>query len=213
MSIEILAHRGYWNHVRPKNSVAAFRAAFELGFGVETDIRDYNGHLVISHDIPGPNLQSLDDFLSLFNACGAPSYLALNIKADGLQIPLKAALSKAGVQNYFVFDMSVPDGLLYLKHQLTTFTRESEFEPTPSFYDQSAGIWLDEFNDRWINESVIDTHQKNGKVCAIVSPELHGRSHLSEWTEYRAGLREKKWKSVMLCTDYPEDARTFFEVG
>lgn len=211
MSIGILAHRGYWNQERPKNSIAAFKAAFDLGFGVETDVRDYNGSLVISHDIPGSGLQSFDDFLNLYKACGAPSYLALNIKADGLQILLKEALEKANIRNYFVFDMSVPDGLLYLKHNLTAFTRQSEFEENPSFYEQADGVWIDEFNGHWITSSVIDTHQKNGKGCSIVSPELHGRQHIAEWTDYRDWLCVKRWPRIMLCTDYPEEAERFFQ--
>ena len=211
MGIEVLAHRGAWNQARPKNSIAAFKFAFEQGFGVETDVRDYNGQLVISHDIPGAGVQSFDDFLTLYKACGAPSHLALNIKSDGLHLLLNDALHKANIHNYFVLDMSVPDGLLYLKNELVTFTRQSEFEETPSFYDKCPGVWLDEFNTHWITASVIDAHQKNGKVCSIVSPELHGRSHLSEWADYREGFRTNKWPSVMLCTDYPEAAQAFFE--
>ena len=33
------AHRGLWNAERPENSMSAFRAAKELGFGIETDVQ------------------------------------------------------------------------------------------------------------------------------------------------------------------------------
>jgi glycerophosphoryl diester phosphodiesterase len=33
------AHRGFWNSERPENSMSAFRAAKESGFGIETDVQ------------------------------------------------------------------------------------------------------------------------------------------------------------------------------
>ena len=33
------AHRGLWNEERPENSAAAFSAAVERGYGIETDVR------------------------------------------------------------------------------------------------------------------------------------------------------------------------------
>ena len=35
--------------------------------------------------------------------------------------------------------MSVPDGLGYLKQNMKAFTRESEYEKVPSFYDEACG--------------------------------------------------------------------------
>ena len=76
--------------------------------------------------------------------------LALNIKADGLHIKLKELIEEYKIENYFVFDMSVPDGLGYLKQNMKAFTRESEYEKTPSFYD--------EFQGHWITKEVIENH-------------------------------------------------------
>lgn len=212
MAFELLAHRGFWNETRPKNSISAFTAAFDQGYGVETDVRDYNGALVISHDIPGPGLQSFDDFLTLYKQCGAPSFLAINIKADGLQTLLHDALTHAGIQNYFVFDASVPDGLLYLRKNMTFFTRQSEFEITPSFYNESAGIWIDEFDGHWVTEAHLKAHYAQGKVVSLVSPELHKRPHEREWADYRQWVATNQWDSLMLCTDYPDQAQTFFGI-
>lgn len=45
------AHRGLWDQQRPENSLAAFEAAVEAGFGIELDVRlTQDGHLVIHHD-------------------------------------------------------------------------------------------------------------------------------------------------------------------
>ena len=49
--MEIISHRGLWNNTREKNSTQAFKRSFGFKIGTETDIRDYRGELVISHDI------------------------------------------------------------------------------------------------------------------------------------------------------------------
>ena len=47
-----LAHRGLWAEADERNTLAAFRDAFAHGWGVELDVRDLDGALVISHDPP-----------------------------------------------------------------------------------------------------------------------------------------------------------------
>ena len=48
----ILAHRNYWKQPIEKNKIISFERSFSLKFGVETDIRDYNGDLMISQVLP-----------------------------------------------------------------------------------------------------------------------------------------------------------------
>lgn len=46
-----IAHRGLHDREKPENSVAAFRAAAEAGYAIETDVRfTKNGALVVFHD-------------------------------------------------------------------------------------------------------------------------------------------------------------------
>lgn len=206
----ILSHRGYWKDASEKNKEISFKRSFELGFGTETDIRDYKSELVISHDMADENAISLEKFLSLYNEYEGNLPLALNIKADGLQNKLKQVLEKYRINNYFVFDMSVPDGLGYLNCELHTFTRQSEYEKEPSFYTNASGVWLDEFHSHWINKEIIAYHVNNHKQICIVSPDLHKRDFMKEWADYKQIERELRINSLMLCTDYPEDARSFF---
>ena len=45
------AHRGLHNEIRPENSLAAFRAAVEAGYGAELDVHlSADGRLVVMHD-------------------------------------------------------------------------------------------------------------------------------------------------------------------
>lgn len=48
-----------------QNKLVAFKRAINFGFGIETDIRDFNGKLVISHDLPNINSIKLLELLKL----------------------------------------------------------------------------------------------------------------------------------------------------
>jgi len=207
----ILSHRGYWKETYEKNRPVAFERSFSLGFGTETDIRDYKGELVISHDITDEKCISVKEMFEIYNKYDNSLPLALNIKADGLQVKLKDLLEKYKITNYFVFDMSVPDGLQYLKQNIKSFTRESEYETVPSFYDEACGIWLDEFKGHWIDKETIKKHIENKKQICIVSPDLHKREYKKEWQHYKQIEKELGINNLMICTDYPEDAKEFFD--
>jgi len=209
-TMNILSHRGYWKEESEKNQTEAFERSFSLDFGVETDIRDYKGELVISHDIANENCIKLEVLLELYNTYGNRVPIALNIKSDGLQKKLKKILKEYKVENYFVFDMSVPDGLLYIKNNVKLFTRQSEYEEAPSIYEGSSGVWLDEFKSHWITKEIIQKHISNGKEICIVSPELHKREYKKEWLHYKKIENELCVNNLMICTDNPEEAKDFF---
>jgi len=207
----ILSHRGYWKNEKKKNQITAFERSFSLGFGTETDIRDYKGELVISHDIADKNCISIEKFFEIYKSSNSDLPLALNIKADGLQAKLKELLNEYKITNYFVFDMSVPDGLHYIKEGIISFTRESEYEKSPSFYEDAQGVWLDEFYEHWIDLDVIKKHIENDKKICIVSPDLHKRDYIKEWQDYKDIEKNLGIDNLMICTDYPEEAREFFD--
>ena len=207
--MKILSHRGYWKTAEEKNTVTAMHRSFSLGFGTETDVRDYNGNLVISHDIADSSAISLTEFLEIYCGYDKNLFLALNIKSDGLQNKLQEILAKFQVNNYFVFDMSVPDGLKYLQQKIHSVTRQSEYEKEPSFYEDADGVWLDSFKSDWIENDLIRQHLKKGKKVCIVSPDLHKRNHLEIWQRYQT-LRNEN--NLFLCTDFPEEAQKFFNL-
>lgn len=207
----VMSHRGLWIEEKEKNTEIAFRRSFALGFGTETDVRDYCGELVISHDIANNNCMSLGYFFEIYKSYSVNLPLALNIKADGLQQKLLSEITKFEISNYFVFDMSVPDGLACLKAGLRTFTRQSEFEPYPAYYEAAQGVWLDEFTHHWIDDATIATHLTRGKDICIVSPELHNRSMKKEWQHYKKlNSSSGGGHRVMICTDLPEEAKRMF---
>jgi hypothetical protein len=210
--MKILSHRGYWKIPEEKNQPVAFERSFARGFGTETDVRDVGGRLAIAHDPPLELGFSFDDMLAIHGTHDSTLPLAINIKADGLQRLLGETLRGHGVTNYFLFDMSVPDAVQSIKAGLRIFTRHSDVEPDPVLYADAAGVWVDAFfDDRWITPAAIRAHLDAGKEVCLVSPELHKRPHLPLWSRLRdEGLQD--WEGLMLCSDIPEEAVTFFEL-
>ncbi len=213
--MQIISHRGFWKSKNEQNTIISFQRSFENGFGIETDIRDLNGKLVISHDIPqnSSELIYLTDVLDLAKSYSNDSALtiALNIKADGLVRLLDYDLKLKNIKglNIFVFDMSVPDMRDYFKNELIVYTRLSEVELSPSYYEVSSGIWLDSFETNWFDSKLIEKHINNGKKICIVSSELHGREKSDLW-DIIYPLRGEE--NLMLCTDQPNEAKVFFNL-
>lgn len=207
--MRIISHRGMWTHASEKNTEIAFRRSFEHGFGTETDIRDCAGAHVISHDPPIGDELPLRRFLEIYVSAGMGLPLALNVKSDGLQEAIARLLTEFGVENVFFFDMAIPDAMGYIGRRLPIFTRQSDVEPTPCLYKEADGIWIDTLRENWLMEAAIETHLINGKQVCVVSPELHGRNHQKCW-EMLAEIRCSNNANLMVCTDFPIEAREYF---
>lgn len=191
----------------------AFDRSFVSGFGTETDIRDLDGTLVISHDPPRRGAMTVEDFLSHHAAADAALPLALNVKADGLQPAVSELLQRFELPDAFVFDMAIPDMLGWLKAGVPVFTRMSDIEPEPILAGRCAGIWLDAFHSDWWDAATVEKQISAGRRVCIVSPELHRRDHLGVWERLAAASELTANDGVMLCTDFPEAAREFFGSG
>lgn len=205
--MKLLAHRGMWNERISKNSPDALHRALENGYGVESDLRDYGGQLVISHNIADKQCQEAKNIFAWLQEFQDAYCFAINIKADGLLPLLMPILQEYGITNYFTFDMSVPQMLEYREAGARYFTRQSEIEPNPVLYEDATGVWVDGFfGDEWITGELVQGHLDRGKQVCLVSPELHGRKPQDFWK------RVQTWhldlSQVFLCTDLPSEAST-----
>lgn len=209
--MEIIAHRGFWLEPEEKNTIPAFRRALCAGFGIETDIRDYDQNLVISHDIPSSKSVTLEEFLSLVFEINPSITLALNVKADGLNKHL-LELDRLETIPHFYFDMSVPDMLGYVKNKQTLYSRYSDIEEYPALYSESNGIWLDNFTSSELRTDKLVQFIKDDKSVALVSPELHGFEYENYWCSIKQLINENPDISskIKLCTDYPDKAKRYF---
>jgi len=203
--MEILAHRGWWERPQDQNTLQCLGRALAAGHGIETDIRDRLGELVISHDPPDSDATVFSELLDMVGQ--NTSLLALNIKSDGLA-PILASrnLSYSG-KNIVFFDMSVPDMRGYLEHGLPVLTRHSDVEPTPAYYESAKGVWLDALVHPWATSKTIDQHLNADKIVAVVSEEIHNRSRDDQWELL---YKFRNCDNVSLCTDLVEEAVSYF---
>ena len=202
--MKILAHRGYWLSEDEKNSKIAFERAFENSFGVETDLRDCNGQIVIAHNMAKGSEMTFEEFLILLNGKNLP--LALNIKADGLADEIKRLLEKYNHTNYFTFDMSIPEMVYQHKLNLKIFTGLSDIIKTSILFEKADGVWLDCFNSDWFESEDIESLLRQEKKVCVVSPDLHKREYKNIWARYKNIDSE----NLMLCTDFPKEAEEYF---
>jgi len=199
--MDILSHRGWWNTPDEKNTMPAFLRALEAGLGIELDIRDLDGKIVISHDLPGmtDNPIHFADFLSVWRKYERPK-LAVNIKSDGLSESLSQLFEGEDHGHYFFFDMSIPETVQYIRRGLATAGRLSEFEREPL---DAKEIWLDAFESDWWLEGDLSSYFES-KIY-VVSPDLHKRPYATAWNHVR-----ETGVFAGICTDHVEEAIRFF---
>lgn len=211
--MEIIAHRGWWLEPEEKNLEIAFKRALSNNYGIETDIRDYDEDLVISHDIANNDAMSVDTFFELYNSLNSNTCLALNIKSDGLAAMLLEKLKHHNIHNYFTFDMSIPDTLGYLKAEIPFYTRHSEYEPEAAFPEHRNGVWIDAFTESEIDLNYMKHILSMRQHVCLVSPELHGRPHSNIWEQLKTTLLSIPGEAkqlISLCTDLPQEAEDYF---
>ncbi len=195
--MEILCHRGWWREPSEQNTLSAFERAFDAGLGVELDLRDYNGELVISHN-PVTYDQALlpfSDLINLWNRYDNPK-VAINVKADGLIPMIALHMNCINFNNSFFFDMSIPESLRYKNAAFPVAGRLSEHERAIL---PGNRYWLDAFfGDWWLEE---EPEFFAGTECYLVSPELHSRDQTVAWA---GALSSEFIKGI--CTDFVSQA-------
>lgn len=208
----ILAHRGLWESPSEANSREAILRAFDEGFGIETDLRaTQSGKVIICHDAIclDSDAPTFDWLLEAHQSISPNSILALNIKADGLHSLIKNQLLSFAVNQYFLFDMSVPDLLSGSTSGLRQFGRASCYEDPAPLSAFVSGLWVDCFNEAFPSLSDIQTLSQAWSDLAFVSPELHGRSHHVFWQDLKS-IGCLDGCNFMLCTDLPRLAVEYF---
>ena len=209
----ILAHRGLFLNESEKNSPDALNRAIDEGFGIETDLRDFDGNIIISHDPPRSSRMpiSFEGLLKQINSSPNMGRIALNIKSDGLSAMIESLIASHSLDpnRFFVFDMSIPDSLSYLKGSIPAYSRISEYEQSAPFPQQSKGVWVDNFNGHFPQVQWATDLVEKGIRAAVVSSELHQRDHSDLWNKiFETGLYLNPL--FELCTDFPIEAAKRF---
>jgi hypothetical protein len=192
----ILAHRGFWKTRSEMNTSDAIESAFQMGFGVETDFRDFQGKLVLSHDIIHEQV-----FIP-FDGFNSSDRYAINLKADGLAELMVSHLISIRDSNSFVFDGSIPEMVRYRDSGIPHALRLSEYETELPW--KSDYLWIDSFeSDWWLSDpkinALFETHH-----LVFVSPELHRRDHRYAFEAF-VRFRRQYGENFSVCTDFPSE--------
>jgi hypothetical protein len=207
-----IAHRGWWwPEPKHQNNSSAFWGAVKAGYGIELDVRLWQGKdLVIQHGPRDSTVQFLDAELTTFFA--AP-LLAWNLKELAAAEPLTAFIRKHDLgEKSVIFDLELAarEAGMPPHHGARVFERfqgsgllarasdRQDEHLGLALIGPGMGVWLDAFEKDWVTEQTIRTVHAAQKAAYVVSPELHGRPlDLGLWKEWvGAGAQG-------ICTDFP----------
>ncbi len=169
-------------------------------YGVEVDIRDYDGTLRMQHD-PLLGGEPLEDLLREYKH----ALIIFNVKCDGLESKILELAHKYGIKSYFFLDSATPTFVnLARKGERNLGVRFSEFEPIEfalAFAGKVEWCWIDCFTKLPLDPDNYQILKKHFKLC-LVSPELqkHPREAIQE---YKKLLRDMPVDAV--CTDFCDD--------
>jgi len=167
-------------------------------FGAEIDIREHNGKIVLSHNIPNKNCIDLATFLDHFSN---DSLLAINVKSSEIENELKKILESKNHKKYFAFDFAFPSLRNALKIELNCAFRLSEYEK--DLHPNCGWVWIDCFNEIWYDEKYLEMLKEKRYNIAVVSPEIHNRSKNKDEFQKIRGFSENGLIHA-ICTDTPE---------
>jgi hypothetical protein len=220
--VEILAHRGNINgadHSR-ENSTNACKECLDLGFGLELDVRNYEGNFYAKHDpVISNKEQSWAEIVEVIN--DYPQLpIAINIKDTDHETYLIESIRNLSKLKVFLFDLELVVGIekyellssIYknLDSTIEIAVRVSDRGETleRAIASKSQVVWLDEFDSFWVSEEIIQKLNMAGKKVYAVAPDLHkhsAKTSVNRCQEFVA------WDVVGICTDYPIMLRDFLK--
>jgi hypothetical protein len=205
--MKIICHRGYWKKKSEQNQLEACLKAASLFDGLEIDLKNKDGEIVLSHD-PLSKKQTYTNLEEILKK-SPDTFFAFNIKEDGLSHSLKKLITKYKITKYTCFDLSRPEFLKYQDSKLKVYHRfgDQDLLPPPS---KCEGIVLDVFKQKNFNRVLNKLKLSPTIPLFIISPELHGENHTNVWKTLR--LFENSHKiPLYLCTDLFHEATVFFK--
>ena len=212
--MKIIAHRGLWKSEDKKNSLDSLVMAIKSNFGIETDLRNHNDKIYVCHDIidVDKNItfpQLIDSIKDINNFSN--NLIFLNIKSDGIISMVVDYLRKEKIDNYVLFDMSLPELWKSRNYYDNVFAGISDIFNIDYKIKNFRGFWVDSFIDeQWITNEQIKKWLEDDYQLCIVSPELHRRDYLNFWKKIKSFdcINDKR---IMICTDKPNEALEFFK--
>ena len=169
-----------------------------LEYGIEFDVRDSNGRLIVTHD-PFTDGEQLEDFLKNISV---KRFLIVNVKCEGIELNILELLKKYKFENFFFLDCSFPAIVKLSKMGENRIAlRFSEFENLANVIDnkdKATWVWVDCFSYFPLTKKIEEVlHAHNINIC-IVSPELQGQPEKIE--VYKNYIKENNISVDAICT-------------
>ena len=187
----IIAHR-----VNTRSELARIPSVF----GVEVDIRDHGGRLILQHGPQGEG-EVFEEYLSHYRH----RFLILNIKCEGIEDEVLSLMARNAIREFFLLDLSFPALVrLARKGERRIAVRLSEFEPVEgclALEGRVDWIWVDCFT-RYPSLGHRRTRLLSRFKTCLVAPELQG--HLPYPTSV-ARHYARFYGASAVCTKRPQD--------
>lgn len=146
--------------------------------GVEIDVRDYNGELVLGHDPLLINYQFLESYLKVLNG---RSVIA-NIKSERVEKPFLSLLRKYSPDSEYFFLDSSFSMIANNGRYLNFASRLSEYESIQTSINLIENslinwIWVDTFTKFPIKKNEVEIFNELKVKKCLTSPDLLGRNY------------------------------------
>lgn len=170
-------------------------------YGVEIDLRLYQGELVLAHD-PFIEGERFEDWLESYRH----NTLILNVKEDGLEGCIIEKLLNYKNVDYFFLDQPFPTLRKSSIAGHPVAVRLSEYELPINILDlEVKWVWLDSFMGNWdYLGNYKEWLSKADLSLCLVSPELQGRTNPREIELITEKLDKLNLRLAAVCTKYPE---------
>lgn len=171
---------------------------FGAADGIEFDIRDTGGDIVVQHD-PFLGGQLFTDFLKF---CPSNKFYIVNVKSEGIERRAIADLESCGIQQFFLLDCSIPmmvrlgkEGERRLAVRLSEYESLATVEAMASFV---SWVWVDVFTLLPLTREAEESIRHRGLKLCLVSPELQGQQE--KVVEYKTLLAERGVTIDAVCS-------------
>jgi hypothetical protein len=148
---------------------------FGAANGIEFDIRDTGGEIVVQHD-PFLGGQLFTDFLKF---CPSNKFYIVNVKSEGIERRAITDLEAHGITQFFLLDCSIPMMIRLGKEgERRLAVRFSEYESLATVEAMApfvSWVWVDVFTQLPLTNFVEKFIRQRGLKLCLVSPELQGQ--------------------------------------
>ena len=169
--MKVLGHRINYLDATAENEI------FSRCDGIEFDIRDNNGEIIVQHD-PFKDGQPFQEFVTF---CAPNKFYIVNVKSEGIEEKAIEIMTGAGLNDFFLLDCSIPSIVrLGRRGERRIAARYSEFESEDTviaLYREGyiSWVWVDVFSTLPLRPFLLSCFHAAGLRVCLVSPELQGQ--------------------------------------